>query len=116
MSKFAIVFTCKLVMPVGARPFERALTEEGEQAWLIESDGYRWGETFRTCPSVIDRQHIPGSVILFDSREAAEATFHKIKTKESRIGPWYVKPRGEFEIIEVRQKFKQVPDGYEEVK
>ncbi len=110
---FALLFRCQAVYPVNRKAHEAPLTEGGTMAWLTDSDGYWIGETFSQYGRAISRTNIPPETILFESREHAAAQW---SCSRDHIGPWYVKPDGHFEIVEVRQKFKQVPDGYEEVK
>jgi len=110
---FALLFRCKEVYPVNRKQHESPLTKGGTLAWLTEDDGYWWGNTFSEYGRGISRSNIPHDVVLFKTREEAEAARPKVL---KHIGPWYVKPDGHFEIVEVRQKFKQIPDGYEEAK
>jgi hypothetical protein len=109
MIQFAILFRCKQVNST----LGKSLTESGTMAWLTDDEGYWWGETFRTCPSIVSRDHAPANAIVFDSIEKAEIAW---KQRRTFIGPWFVKPDGHFEVVPVRQKFKQVLDGYEVVK
>jgi hypothetical protein len=110
---FAILFRCKEVYPVGRKPHDTPLTARGTLAWLTEDEGYWWGDTFSEYGRATSRTNIPRNVVMFETREKAEAAKPEIM---EHIGPWFVKPDGWFEIVEIRQKFKQVTDGYEAVK
>lgn len=109
---FAVLFKCKEAKASDGS----IMTEEGNPAWLTEDDGYWWGKPFSEFYSPkVSRTSLPHDVIVFKTREEAERQFKEAR-KGNHIGPWYYRPGKEFEIIEIRQKFKTVPDGYEEVK
>jgi hypothetical protein len=111
--RFAVIFTCKrhIAHPFKEGPDAKVMTEAGTKAWLTESEGYWWGTTFSEYWPV-NRTSIPRDVVTFGSEEEARRKFKKFKS-----GPWYVEHDGsEPTIVRLKQKFKQVPDGFEEVK
>ncbi len=108
MNQFAILFRCKHVPDFRGD----TMTPGGTFTWLVSEEGYWQGETFGGIRGT-SREKIPGNVVLFDSREQAEKEWTEYR---EQIGPWWIKPDGRFEVIEVKLKFKQVPDGYEAVK
>jgi hypothetical protein len=121
MSKFAVLFRCKEVLVHESLRNSRVdpvMTKAGMLAWLVDSEGYWCGETFSEYGRRTDRKNIPHNVVTFESREKAEKKWPPFMRGESHgtIGPWWIDPDGWYEIVEIKPKFKQVPDGYEEVK
>jgi len=112
MTQFAILYKCEEAIAHD----KSVMTKKGTPAWLTESEGYWWGQPFSDfyTPKVT-RDSPPSSVIVFATREEAIEQF-KAAREGNHIGAWYHTPSAEFEVIEVRQKFKQIPDGYEVIK
>ena len=82
------------------------MTESGERFLvMVEPEGWV------PATSSLYKGEIYGGAKLFETAEAAEDF-----AKTWRGHPWWVKPGKKFEVIEVRQKFKKVPDGYEPIK
>lgn len=104
---FAVLFACREAKTRNGD----IMTAEGAPAWLTESEGYWWGKTYRT--PLVDRHNLPEDVVVFATSGEAHQQF---KEGMEHIGPWYSAPRNLLEVVAVRQKFKQVPDGYEEAK
>jgi hypothetical protein len=113
MSKFAVLFRCKHVPDFRGD----TMTPGGTYAWLVDNEGYWQGDTFGGFRNT-SRAHIPGNVVMFETREEAEKKWPPFMRGECgiEIGPWWIKPDGWYEIVELKQKFKTVPDGYEAVK
>jgi hypothetical protein len=81
------------------------ITQEGTKVWVInERDG--WVEATSTHVSIW--KDIPVDVKTFDTYDGAEKFIKRWKGH-----PWYFVPNGNYEIIEVEEKFKQVVIGYE---
>lgn len=86
-------------------PGNPIMTAEGERFWVeIEEEG--WVEA--TSSRCVDPEKVPARAKIFKTAEAAEA-FAKRWTGH----PWWCSPRGEFEVVPVRPKYRQVLDGYE---
>lgn len=83
-------------------------TTEGEKFWVCnEPDG--WVEATGINVNRGDTK-IPGDVKTFKTRVAAEKF-----AKRWEGHPWWVNPNGNFEVIEIKPRYKQVRDGYERV-
>lgn len=80
---------------------DEIMTREGQWVWITNGE---WGTT--SGNGFFDK--IPGDVLEFESKEKAEKF-----TKHWQGHPWYYKPNGVWEILEVKPKFKQVQDGWE---
>ena len=81
------------------------LTEEGEKVWVCkEPDG--WVEATSSSAKWSDDPH--PDCLTFKTYESAEKFIKKWKGH-----PWYNTPNGNYEIIEVQRKYKQVDDGYQ---
>jgi uncharacterized membrane protein len=81
------------------------MTAEGERFW-VERDAEGWVEA--TSSRCKDPEQAPAQAKVFKTVEAAEA-FAKRWTGH----PWWCSPRGEFEVVPVRPKYRQVLAGYE---
>jgi hypothetical protein len=92
------------------------MTAAGTPAWLTENDGYWWGTPFyKHYVTQISRDNPPNDVVVFSTREEASRRFEDAR-RQRNIGPWYYEPSKEFEVIAVKRKYRQIPDGYETVK
>lgn len=81
------------------------MTHEGDKVWVVkEPDG--WVEA--TSRSVVYCPNPPLDCLVFNSYEAAEKFIKRWKGH-----PWYSVPNGNYEIIEVEKKYKQVLCGYQ---
>ncbi|MFM0165702.1 hypothetical protein PQR39_35400 [Paraburkholderia sediminicola] len=109
--RYAVIFTLAGALGSDKKPYY----PPGSRAWLTESEGYWLGKTYGACPFLVDRDHPPEDIVTFETGDEASKDFNEA-FKGSHIGPWMCKPDGKFEVVPVRQKFKQVPDGYEAVK
>lgn len=109
MSIFAVIVTLRANEKMGVR--------SGALGWVCSGE---WGGEIKefdraSWNGACDRQNIPSNVRRFETEQAANE-FSK-KTKDATcLGCWWQKPTGKYEVVEIKQKFKQVPDGYEEVK
>lgn len=98
---FALIIQSKQVKACGGS----ILTEAGKK-FLVCNEPSGWipatGSPFTG--------NIGGDAKIFSSFEEAEWF-----AKNWQGHPWYVRPGKRFEVIEVKPKFKQIPDGYEPV-
>jgi hypothetical protein len=88
-------------------PDKPVVGPEGQRYWVLEDrDGWVEASSSRcNNPAVV-----PGDVRQFKTEEAA-AAFAKRWTGH----PWWCSPNGEFEIVKVRPKYRQVLVGWERV-
>lgn len=84
---------------------EKPITEEGHRVWVCEEEG-GWVEA--TATSTFLYKNPPKDVKTFITSDAAEKFIKKWKGH-----PWYHVPNGVYEIIEVKPKYKTIPDGWE---
>jgi hypothetical protein len=85
---------------------DRLMTTRGELFWVLREPG-GWVPATSTRVNVL--HGLPHDLLTFSTR--AEATAFATEWKGH---PWWCIPIAH-SIIAVRQKFKRVPDGYEEV-
>lgn len=103
MSEFALIVTGREMR--SDAPGKPIMTEEGERFWVtIEREGWV-PATSRRCD---DKRAVPGDVKTFPTAEAAEA-FAKAWSGH----PWWCSPRGEFEVVPVKPRYRKVLDGYD---
>lgn len=87
------------------------ITRTGEKMLVtVEPEGWVEATSSRWTGSLNDSDGFPIKAKLFDSAEAATKF-----AKRWNGHPWYCKPNGNFEVVEVKPNFKQVLDGYEVV-
>jgi len=89
------------------KAFDGSILTEAGQKILVCNEPGGW------VPATGSRYtgKIEGDAKIFSSKEAATEF-----AKTWGGHPWYVVPGKSFEVVEVKQKFKQVPDGYEPIK
>jgi hypothetical protein len=81
------------------------VTREGEKVWVVkEPDG--WVEA--TSTSIHLYPEPPQDCKTFETYAAAEKFIKRWKGH-----PWYYVPNGNYEIIEVEPKYKQVVNGFQ---
>ena len=86
-------------------PLSAPLTKEGDWIWVVKEPGNWIEATGYRCNS--DPEQIPKNVRKFPSPGAAK------KFANHWAGhPWYYKPNGIYEVIQVKQTFEQVHTGY----
>jgi len=81
------------------------MCDEGTRFWVTWAE---WGDT----SSIIrdDDDSVPGTVKIFNSTSDAHDFAH------SWLGhPWWCVPNGEYDVVEIKQKYKLVCDGWETV-
>jgi len=84
---------------------DSVVTNEGDKVWVVkEPEG--WVEA--TSRSLTFCLEPPQDCKTFATYEAAEKFIKRWKGH-----PWYSVPNGNYEIIEVEQKYKQVVDGFQ---
>lgn len=108
MSQFAVIVTLR------ANAAQNVMS--GALGWLCAGEwGSEIAEFDRCSWKECDRKHIPKNVTKFKTREEAEAYGESTKREPEHggFGCWWQKPTGKYEVVEIKQKFKQVPDGYE---
>lgn len=86
--------------PLAKEDEEFLVTEEADGWVEATSTSFRWA--LQVCGG------IPGGVKVFDTKEDAEKFAAKWKGH-----PWWCKPNGKFEVIEVKPKYNQILVGYE---
>ena len=109
MNKFAII-----VESIEARSLydDYVITRSGQKFLVvIEPEGWVEATSIRWTGSLKSSGGFPYKPKLFNSSESA-AKF----AKSWKGHPWDCKPNGNFEVVEVKEVFKQVHDGYEIVK
>lgn len=88
------------------------ITQAGDKFLVtIEPEGWVEATSNRWTGSLNSSNGFPVNPKLFDSAEDANKFAHRWKGH-----PWYCKPNGSFEVVEVKPKFKQVLDVYQVVK
>jgi hypothetical protein len=75
---------------------------EGERYWVCED---HWGDTSSRCT---DPARVAGDVKLFKTEAAATAFAQRWSGH-----PWWCSPTGEFEVVEIRPRYRKVLVGYE---
>lgn len=81
------------------------LTKNGERFWVtVEPEGWVDATSVR-----VDwvKEKVPYDLKTFPTREAAERFAKKWKGH-----PWWCNPNGNYEVVEVTQRYKTTPDGY----
>ena len=86
--------------------YGKVITKNGQKLLVTFSEG--WDSSSDWNGNINSSSNEPK---LFESIDSATAFARKWEGH-----PWYCKPNGNFEIIEVRPVYKQVQDGYEIVK
>lgn len=99
---FIIKTQCK---EAGSKLNEKPITEEGAWVWVCEEDG-GWVEA--TATSTFLYKNLPKDVKTFPTSDAAEKFIKRWKGH-----PWYYVPNDVYQIIEVKPKYKTIPDGWE---
>lgn len=84
---------------------DSVVTKDGEKVWVVKEPD---GGVEATSRSVYFDSEPPQDYKTFATYEAAEKF---IKCWKGH--PWYYTPNGNYEIIEVEQKYKQVADGFQ---
>ena len=84
----------------------KVITKNGQKFIVTFSEG--WDSSISWNGNINRSSNNPK---LFESIDTATEFARKWKGH-----PWYYKPNGKFEIVEVRPVYKQVQDGYEIVK
>jgi hypothetical protein len=108
MSKFALIIESAEAKSeydnsVMTRTGEKMLVIEDPERW-VEATSHYWHSNYNNS------EGFPPFTKLFGSVEAAT------EFAKRWVGhPWYCKPNGNFEVIEVMPRYKQVLKGYEPV-
>jgi len=85
------------------------LTESGDRFLVVdEPEGWVEATSAAWTGSLNDSNGFPHEPKLFESVGEAAAF-----AKRWEGHPWWCKPNGKYEILEMRPAFKQVQDGYE---
>lgn len=98
---FALIIRSKQV-----KTFEGNIITEAGKKILVCNEPGGWVP----ATSYAYNGKIEGNAKIFATAEAATEF-----AKAWRGHPWYVVPGKRFEVVEVKQKFKQVADGYEPI-
>lgn len=84
------------------------MTKAGDKFLVtVEPEGWVEATSSQWNGSLRNSNGFPHKPKMFDSREAAEKF-----AKRWKGHPWWCRPNGNFDIIEIEPVFKQVPDGY----
>ena len=83
------------------------VTKNGEKL-LVINDPENWVEATSRSLNFYKNENLPKDVKTFDSHETAERF-----AKRWKGHPWYCKPSGKFEILEIKPVYEQVLKGYE---
>lgn len=78
------------------------LTAQGDRFWIVKKDGY-----FLEVKDCVSKDVAPHDAMLFASKKEAKRFF-----KAWKGYPWWVVPTGNFDVVEVVPKYKQVVDCY----
>jgi hypothetical protein len=106
MSKFVLIVESK---EARSGYDNSVLTKAGDKFLVtIEPEGWVEATSSRWTGSLNESNGFPIRAKLFDSKDAAVKFGKRWKGH-----PWYCKPNGNFQVIEVKPIFKQVLDGYE---
>ncbi len=108
MSKFALIIESSEAI---SECYNSVMTRTGEKMLVIEDSecgveatSHYWHSSYN------DSEGFPPFTKLFDSVEAAT------EFAKRWVGhPWYCKPNGNFEVVEVTPRYKKVLKGYEPV-
>ena len=100
MHKFAVIVTGDEAFTASGEVF----TQKGQQFWvLIEPEGWVPATSIRYN----EEDALPSKLKTFKTREAAE----RFATRWDGH-PWWCKPIS-FKVVEIKEKFKRISDGYE---
>jgi hypothetical protein len=103
MNRFAVKVASREVL--GA--VEQVMTRAGDWFWIVkEPEGWVWA----TSTDASSNGSIPAAVLTFSTKEKAARCAKKFR---NRSHPWWCKPNGIYEIVEVKLVMKEVFSHYE---